>query len=108
MMLFFESFLSNNVKFGSLDELLQFVDNVIREKPNRIFDDKDILDTWVTPQDCFAKLVLTSGFRWVPDNEELEIIWRVVNNLGQEDLNRVYYKNNLYNFCENRKVSRFI
>ena len=108
MMLFFESFLSNNVKFGSLDELLQFVDNVIREKPNRIFDDRDILDTWVTPQDCFAKLVLTSGFRWVPDNDELEIIWRVVNNLGQEDLNRVYYKNNLYLFCENRKVSRFI
>jgi hypothetical protein len=51
---------------------------------------------------------MTSGFRWVPNNDELEIIWRVVNNLGQEDLNRVYYKNNLYNFCENSKVRELI
>ena len=108
MMLFFESFLSNNVKFGSLDELLQFVDNVINERKDRKFNDYQILDTYVTAADCFAKLVMTSGFRWVPNNDELEIIWRVVNNLGQEDLNRVYYKNNLYNFCENSKIRELI
>ena len=108
MMLFFESFLSNNAKFGSLDEVLQFIDNVINEKSDRKFNDAEILDENITPQECFAKLVYTSGFRWVPDNEELEIIWRIVNNLGGEDLNRVYYKNNLYNFCENKKISRII
>ena len=108
MMLFFESFLSNNVKFGSLDEVLQFIEHVVSETPNRKFNDIDILDSMITPEDCFAKIVYTCGFRWIPNQEELEIIWRVINNLGQTDLNRVYYKNNLYNFCENTYVSNII
>ena len=35
--LFFESFLANNVKFGSLDEVLVFIRNVCKEK--RTYDD---------------------------------------------------------------------
>ena len=31
MMLCFESFLSNSVKFGSLDEVLVFIDNIKQE-----------------------------------------------------------------------------
>ena len=95
MMCCFESFLANSVKFGSIDEVLVFIDKVKLEKPKRKYNDNIILDKPITPAECFTKLMWSSGYRWVPDKEEMEIIWRVVNNLGQEDLNRVYYKNNL-------------
>ena len=35
---------------------------------------------------------------WIPDDKEMDIIWKVVNGLTQEDKNRVYYKNNLFEF----------
>lgn len=100
--LFFESLLANNVKFGSLDEVLEFINNVCKEK--RTYDDNLILDKAVSINDCFAKVILSCGYRWYPNEEEMDIIWRVINNLGQTDLNRVYYKNNLYEFMSNTSM----
>lgn len=108
MMCFFESFLGNSVKFASVDEVLVFIEHICSEGKDRKYNDLDILDKYVTREDCFAKVVLSCGYRWVPNDDELEIIWRVINNLGQEDLNRVYYKNNLYMFCENSKIKNLI
>ncbi len=108
MMCCFESFLANSVKFGSVDEVLLFIDKVKQERSKRKFKDSDILDKPVTKAECFTKLMWSSGYRWIPDDQEMEIIWRVVNNLGQEDLNRVYYKNNLYEFLMNSRVSQRI
>jgi hypothetical protein len=44
----------------------------------------------------------------MPDEKEMEIIWQVVTNLGWEDMNRVYYKNKLYEFMLNSKMSSMI
>lgn len=106
----FEMFLANNVKFGSLDQVLQFINNVIKEKPYRKYNDYNLLDNpnEITPATCFAKLVMDSGYRWVPDESEMEVIWRTVNNLSQEDLNRVYYKNNLYEFMSNSSMIKAV
>lgn len=105
----FEMFLANNVKFGSLSEVMEFINNVVNEKPERQYRDDMILDNpCVSPEDCFAKVILTCGYRWIPDENEMEVIWRTINNLGQEDLNRVYYKNNLYEFMSNRKMINLI
>ena len=51
---------------------------------------------------------MSCGYRWIPNQEEMEIIWRVINNLGQEDINRVYYKNNLYEFMSNKSMQQAI
>lgn len=104
--MFFESFLANNVKFGSLNEVIEFINNIKQERYEWKFNDYDWLDHdyLISPEDVFGKLVLTCGYRWVPNQEELEIIWTIVNNLDQELLNRVWYKNNLYEFMENKKV----
>ena len=102
----FESFLANNVKFGSLDQVLLFINNVVKEK--RKFADEMFIDKPVSNIDCFAKIVDSCGYLWIPNTEELDIIWQVINNLGQRDLNRVYYKNNLYEFCSNSVISKMI
>lgn len=115
--MFFEMFLSNNVKFASLDEVLLFIKNVRSERyatdsRRRHYKDNDILDRNITPEECFAKLILTTGdfrhgvIKWIPDEKDMEIIWNSVCHMDQEDINRVYYKNNLYEFFENKSMTR--
>lgn len=104
MTLQFEMFLANNVQFGSLNEVIQFIDNIVQERRLRKYKDHEVLNENISVVDCFAKLILNCGYRWIPNDEELEIIWRIVNNLDQEDINRVYYKNNLYEFISNDNV----
>lgn len=112
--MFFEMFLSNNVKFSSLDEVLVFIDHVVSESNNRHYDDKDILDSDISIEDVFAKLVYTCGdfrhgkVKWIPDERDLELIWESLNQLSQEDLNRIYYKNNLLEFIDNRSMTNAI
>jgi hypothetical protein len=101
--LVFESFLANNVKFGSLDQCLEFINNIVTERKDRKFKDWDILDGDVSLEDCFAKIILECGWVWIPNYDEMEIIWNVLSNLDREDLNRIYYKNNLYEFMSNSK-----
>lgn len=108
--MFFEMFLSNNVKFASLNEVITFIDNVRCEE--RHYDDRLILDRNIEPIEVLSQLVLTCGdfrkgkIKWVPDQRDLDIIWEQLNNLSQEDLNRIYYKNNLYAFLDNTSMTK--
>lgn len=110
--MFFEGFLSNNVKFGSLNEVISYIDNVRMERPNRHYDDRDILDRNIDPYEVLNKLIMTCGdfrhgkIKWVPDQRDLDIIWEQICNLSQEDLNRIYYKNNLYAFLDNTTMNK--
>ena len=112
--MFFESFLANNVKFGSLEEVLHFIYNVINERPRRRYKDYQILDYNVTVDLVFSKIMMTIGdwrkgkIKWVPDYEDARIIYYVINSLDQEDLNRLFYKNNIYTFMENTRVMNLI
>ena len=102
--MFFEAFLANNVKFGSLDEVIVFIDNVKNERKSRKFKDQQILDRNISVEEVFNKLVLTCGYNWMPNDNDLDFIWIILNRLDQEDLNRIYYKNNLFEFFENSTV----
>lgn len=108
--MFFESFMANNVKFGSLEEVLHFIDCVCSEKNTRVFNDANVLDFNVSADMCFAKIMRTCGdwrkgrIKWVPSYEDAKLIYSTISSLNQEDLNRLFYKNNLYAFLENRSI----
>ena len=104
--LFFESFLNNNVPFGSMNELVTFIHNVIKEE--RQYNYYDILDEDITFEECFYKLMSSTGWGWIPSEEEMQIIWNMITQLGQEDINRLFYKNNLFHFIDNSKVKNAI
>ena len=100
-MTLFESFLANNVRFNSLDEIIVFIDNIVNEKSERKFDDSIILDRNITREECFYKVMDTVDFLvWVPTEKQMELVWERICGLSQEDINRIYYKNNLYMFCD--------
>lgn len=109
--LFFEGFLSNNVKFGSLEEILHYIDNVCSERNDRHYDDNLMLDRNITVQECFFKIMMTCGdwrrgkIKWIPDHDDMAIVYDIIANLDQQDINRLYYKNNLYAFLDNRTAT---
>ena len=104
--LFFESFLANSVQFGSLEQVLEFIDHVCHEK--REYNDDELLDHNVSIEDCFAKIIISCGYRWYPDDNEMDIIWRALLNVTPIDINRIYYKNNLYEFMSNSSMKKAI
>ncbi len=108
MIMHFEMFLNDNVKFGSLNETLEFINNIVNESRTRKFNDSLILSHIPTVEEVFAKVVLDSGYRWIPNEKELNIIWDTLINLTQEDLTRIYYKNNLFEFVSNKNVMNLV
>ena len=73
----FESFLANNVKFNSLNEVITFINNVKSERADRKFDDKLILDRNITLEECFFKLMNTADpLIWMPTEKEMMQIGR--------------------------------
>lgn len=112
--MFFEGFLANNVKFGSLEEIVHYIDNVCGEASERHYNDYMMLDRNITVEECFSKIIMTCGdwrkgkIKWIPDREDLAIIYDMIANLSQEDINRIYYKNNLYEFMSNRAIRNSI
>ena len=98
----FESTMANNVKFTSLNDVTQFIVNVCKE--DRKYADEEILDGNVSVEECFFKIVYSCGFYWNPTERELQIVWDMLNQCSQIWINRIFYKNNLYWFVENKVV----
>lgn len=99
----FEMFLGNNVKFSSLNDILIFIDHVRTERPNWKYNDYDILDTngFADINEVFNKLILNCGYKYIPTDEDMEIVYGILRNCNQVELNRLFYKNNLYGFMDN-------
>ena len=105
----FESFLANNVKFNNLNEVITFINNVVNEKDERKFNDRDVLRKDMVIEEVFFKIMNTADMMvWVPTEKEMSLVWEYLLGLNQEDLNRLYYKNNLYSFADLPIVSDLI
>ena len=98
--LLFESFLSNNVGFSSLNDLVTFIANVRDEE--RHWDINLVVGKrHISREECFRKLIITCKFEYIPDEKDMSIVWDMLQNLSYDDIVRLYYKNNLYEFVEN-------
>lgn len=109
MALFFEMFLSNNVPFGCLNELIEFIHNVIKDEKGPIrFVDEMYLNHIPSMEEAFFKVMTSCGFGYIPTEKDLEIVWDIMSQLTERELTRLYYVNNLYEFCDNKYVSDLI
>ena len=101
----FEQFLTDNIYFNNLDDILVYIRNVKHDE--RKFKDSDCLTKQITKEKLVDRLV--SKFydkkEGIKNREEIE---RIVKFLSKKDLNRIYYKNNLYEFCKCKKVLNLI
>ena len=92
----FESFLTNSVKWKSVDEMVTFLGNVlVKDEHNiplnglRIYDDKEFIFEHLKKQFTDYK-------------EEYDtILWQFLKYRTPEELTRIYYVNNLFPFIEN-------
>lgn len=98
----FESFLADNVKFNSLDEIITFIHNIINEAPQRVYNDNMILDDNISIEEVLYRLFINCDYMYPPSEKDMNIIWDILASLSQTDLNRIYYKNNLYSFVDNK------
>jgi len=106
---FFESFFTNNVKFHSIDEAITFINRVDSEKS--IYPSALVLDENVAVEDVFYKLMDTFDRDYFDDeaiNKSMNIIWSLLINLSQETLNKLFYKNNTLQFCDNKYMRDYI
>lgn len=106
--LFFEAFLANNVKFSSLENVLAFINNVLEDCRYIKFNDRIVLDRNITVEECFYWVMENCGFNYIPSDEDCDIVWRLINNLTQTEINRLFYKNNLFGFCSNNYIKNII
>jgi hypothetical protein len=112
--LMFEGLMSNDSelsKFGNLNEVLTFIEFCCEDQRNRPqrFNDWDVLDRNITREECMLRLIQNCGWNnYVPNDRDVDIIWKTVNNMNQRELNIVYYKNNLFKFLDNSKLTNLI
>lgn len=102
--MFFESFLANNIKFNSVNEIITFIDNICNDPV--VLDINDYITEDIDAGSCFFRLLNNvDPMVWIPSEKEMCLVWEIIMGLPQDKINRIYYKNNLYTFCDLPKVN---
>lgn len=91
---------------GSMNELIEFIHNVLSEK--HFYNSIDIITNHATIDETFFQLMSSTGFGWIPSENEMWIIWEILCKLSQDELDRLFYKNNLFHFVDNVPVKQAI
>ena len=97
----FENFFSDNVKFIDFDDCSQYITNILNEPFNgdmSLVEDKKA-------HEVFERL--KSKFIEYKENYDYPLFSMLIN-LDQDNLNRLYYKNNLYEFSKMPKVKKLL
>lgn len=93
----FEAFIGNDVKFKSMGECMVFMTNIVNERytlPKLTIRDIDISQVYKRIIDNFETGVFD-------ELSQGDIIFEFLSKLSQEELTKIYYKNNIYEFIKN-------
>ena len=104
-MMCFEAFMANNITFRNTDECLVFIKNVAGEARDKKFNDRVVLDRNIDIERVYRKLADTFDDGVVVRRD---IIFPVLVGLNKSQLNLLYYKNNLIEFCRNEGIMELI
>lgn len=93
----FESFMSDNVPFIDLEDCMMYINNVLNEKYK--------ISSGFLPNknhDVVLERFKSKFFEWKDEYEYP--LFKLLINLNQDDLNKLYYKTNLYEFTKIPKI----
>lgn len=93
----FEDFMSDNVKFTTMDECLMYINNIVKEETFKS-DEKWVEN--INNEELLARIQNKFIDKDICDNI---IIKKIIENLSQHQKNRLYYKCNLYEFIRRSK-----
>ena len=95
----FEDFLGDAVLFNNMDECLSFISNILSERSIRKKKDSK----WIIDKNIDEVTERLRSKFTVSEDCDIKLIQKILKNLDQEDLNRVYYKSNMFEFFRNSK-----
>lgn len=93
----FEMFMANNILFNSIDECMTYITNILNEEYE--MDDNFLKD--VSDEQLVA--VLSTKFYNLKDSY-IEILTNYISTLTQSQVNRIYYKNNIFEFSKHPEI----
>jgi DNA polymerase family B len=97
----FETFMSNNFYFKNFNDILRYMSDVTTQH----YSFTDIIDNHVS-KSTLLKYFLSKWHN--KTQEEVNELSEIIKRLDQETIDRIYYKNNLYAFLENPKVTEVL
>ena len=95
----FEAFLANNAVFVEENEILRFIDFTIQEADERFAIDSKLFNAFDIPQNTqiFNKILNNCNFKLSKEFQQTLI--DIISNMNSHQKILLYYKNNLYEFC---------
>ena len=97
----FEYFLSNNNPFFDMNDCLQFISNCLK-------DEKHLSSDFLEDQSVEKVVKYLSTLFFNKKDCKEEILYKLISGCTQEDINRIYYKNNLYEFIKLKPIDKII
>ena len=97
----FEDFFSDNVKFIDFDDCSQYISNIVNEPFNgdlSLVEDKKAHEVFERLKEKFIEYKEDYNYP----------LFSMLLNIDQDNLNRIYYKNNLYEFARLPKVKKLL
>lgn len=93
----FEMFMTNNIIFNSFDECMTYLLNIISEEYT--MDDSFLVNV---PTEKLVKRLFDKFYN--PNDRYYEDLHVFIDSLTQQQINRIYYKNNLYEFSMHPQI----
>lgn len=97
----FELFMTGNLVFNNFDECMTYLSNILSEEPK--MSDRFLTD--ISEEKLVSRLM--DMFYNTNDNYYDEVS-EFVNSLTQQQINRIYYKNNLYEFSKHPEITSIL